>query len=291
MTSAYVVKTPKFKYILKIREIVYPIHKLNYLVGEERGPCLEASVYMPDIDERFQYLISEAHLYRIDALKECMIDSHEDTHASFGTELFYSFLNILKVNHPYVTTVSLQDSSYLPCSRDDTYILDLLTYSIACYGKTWYELKANAYLESEKDQTRYNQEISKYMTSVPKDTLQFERFLDKMRKNDFTIEKVYPHLSQLQTVYETAASFPEVFQYLNTLVTKTDKCKFYKVWLEQFIGSFITIKRDWKINITENAILGNVLNISTKRQMSQRTQRKTPGVGKALPCATPVLNI
>lgn len=227
------------------------MHKLNYLVGEERGPCLEASVYMPDIDERFQYLISEAHLHQIDALKECIVESVDHASASFGTELFYSFLNILKVNHPYVTTVSLQDSSYIPCSRDDKYTLDLLTYSIAYYGKTWYELKANAYLESEKDQARYNQEISNYMASVPKDILPFERFVDKIRKNDFAFETIYPRLSELQTIYDTASSFPEVFQYLNSFVGKEDKCKFYKAWLEQFIGSMITIKRDWKINVAE----------------------------------------
>jgi hypothetical protein len=273
----YIVKTPNFKYALTIQEILTPIHKLKFFVGNERTPCLEASVFMEDVDERFQHLVSEAAFHTIDALKECALENPETDVPSFGVELLYSFINMLKANHPYVKTLTLQDYSYIPCNREDGNTLDLLTYNIALYGKTWYELKAGATLESQIHQAQYEDEIKKYQRLTPHTDMPFDTFIVNItRKNDYAISKLYPALTSLKEKYNDSKSYPDFFKYLNeTYVTKQDTCKFYKDWLEEFIDSKVVVRRSWKINIETNSVLGDVLNTSSKRPMpARRTGRK-----------------
>jgi hypothetical protein len=277
MIRNYEVKTPNFKYALIVQEIMSPIHKLKFFVENERTPCLEASVFMKDVDERFLHLISEAAFHKIDALKECALESPGSDEPSFGTELLYSFINNLKANFSYVNTLTLQDYSYIPCNREDGDTLDLLTYNIALYGKTWYELKAGATLESQTYQNQYENEIKHYLSLVPHIDMPFVQFIENIaRRNDYATSKLFPELASIEETYNTSSSFPEFFQYLNKhYVTKQDKCKFYKDWLEEFINSKVHVRRSWKINIETNPVLGNVLNVSSSRPMpARRTRRK-----------------
>lgn len=275
----YIVKTPNFKYVLNVRETKYPIHKMRYSVGNTDNPCLEASVFMQDVDERIRHLIQEASIHKIEALQECLLNDVDETDASFGTELLYSIINIIKASHPYVKIISFQDASHIPCNREKGDMLDLLTYNIALHGNTWYEMKAGAYLESEKDQKKYDKEVAEYLALVPRIAMPFQKFYEKMLRNDFATAKITPHLTAIEKTYVASESFPAFFKYLNTLIDKSEKCRFYKDWLEAFIDSNITIKRDWKINIEGNPVLGNVLNVSKKRPM---IRRKTRRIGRFL---------
>jgi hypothetical protein len=252
----YEVKTPNHRYRLTVIETFQPFHKMKYSVGSSRKPCLELSVFLPDIDKRLQHIIYTASLSKIDALKECMLDDKDET--SFGLELLYSILGILKVNHPYIKTVALHDSSYIPCNREDGDTLDLLSYSIALYGKTWYEKKAGAHLEGEKDRELYKTQIQKYLSDVPQDTLPFSKFYEKIIRNDFAAEKITT-IKDVEEQYKLSRSFPDFFTYLNSQINRYERCRFFKDWLEEWIGSQIVIRRDWQINIEENSILGSVL--------------------------------
>ena len=272
---SYIVKTPNYKFVLNVTETMAPVHAKKYIVGDTKTPCLEASVYMPDIDPSLLKFISNASLYKIDALERCALEEPESGNHSFGTELLFAFINIVKANHPYVKTITLSDSSYIPCNRSSHDTLDLLTYSIALYGKTWYESKVGAYLESPKDQERYDREIKEYMSEETKSQTNFEELWKSIMKNDFAVQTMYPEFSRYKDMYDSSKTFSAFFISLNTHIPEDQKCRFYKDWLEGFIDSRIVIKRNWKFNIDDNLILGNVLNVSQKIPMPYRKSKRS----------------
>lgn len=81
-------------------------------------------------------------------------DEIYETYSS-NIELLNGFLNYIKKTYPYIKDLKLIDSTFIPCNNNDT--LDLLTYYIALYGKTWYEDKYNAYSKDNYD--KYKEQI------------------------------------------------------------------------------------------------------------------------------------
>ena len=169
------VKTPHFKYILSIKESFTP-HQYTFFVGDKTNKCLEAIMMMPDVEDRFKDEIKTVQLTRIDALDACILSEQDSEDESFGTELLYSFINILKANYSYVKYLRLYDVSYIPCNRDLNQTLDLLTYDIALYGKSWYEMKAGAHLETPKLNKKYEDEIKIWMSDIIKKKYTFDKW-------------------------------------------------------------------------------------------------------------------
>jgi hypothetical protein len=274
MPPPYLVKTPNFSYILNMEEIKTPIHSITFHVGTMETPCLDASIFMPGIDDRLSHLIETASLHKIEALEQCALEYDEEK--SFGTELLYSFINILKASYPHVKRITLHDASNIPCGVGDT--LDLLTYSIAMHGKTWYEMKAGAY--PKEDYEIYKNTINKYISPEFKKTIPFEDLFIYLIGNSYAKEIIEGSLSTYKNMYDSAYTFPEFFKALNKTVPKQLKCKFFKAWLRNFIGTYVRYSRDWTIDIDANSVLGNVLNVSRARPMQrtrksrQRTTRK-----------------
>ena len=77
-------------------------------------------------------------------------------------------------------------------------------------------------------------------------------------RNDFAAEKITT-IKDVEEQYKLSRSFPDFFTYLNSQINRYERCRFFKDWLEEWIGSQIVIRRDWQINIEENSILGSVL--------------------------------
>lgn len=250
----YTVKTPNFSYILHVTEKKSPFHTIEFLVGEKDKPCLDASIFLPGIDERLKDVTQIATLHKIDALEQCALQWDEEK--SFGTELLYSFIDILSSNFPHVKTIKLSDASYIPCNRrDDT--LDLLSYSIALYGKSWYELKAGAYLPLAKYRTIYAKDVKNYIDPSTKAKTPFTDIFGQMIGNTFAREYMGHDISTYETMYEKANTFPEFFQNLSKKIPKRSRCKFFKGWLEFFMNGRVYIGRDWYIDIRNNDVLKN----------------------------------
>jgi len=269
--TKYTVNTPHYSYILNVLEKKTPFHTLEFLVGDSKNPCLTASLFLPDIDERFIDLIDTCTLHTIDALEECAIKWDEKE--SFGTELLYSFISIISANFTHVTKIKLTDASYIPCKPHKTDTLDLLSYSIALYGKTWYEQKAGAYLYLEKHQTQYEKDIKEYIKSSTKSKIPFLDIYKRMIVNTYTRE--FQDVKKYETIYDASETFLDFFKKLSKLVPVKDKCKFFKDWLETFIAEYIHVNREWIIPLKSNKTLESVINSTHAKPMNLKKRSRT----------------
>jgi hypothetical protein len=114
--------------------------------------------------------------------------------------------------------------------------LDLYTYSLALYGKTWYEKTFGAVQIPANE--RYDAAVASYMTERIKDTFpSFEhlRYYIGTYDNSFADNWIADHNDEITALFENAETFPEFFQALSKRIPKSDKCKFFKTWLEFFV--------------------------------------------------------
>jgi hypothetical protein len=273
MPPPYIVKTPHFSYILNMEQKHSTLNPILFRVGDEKFPCLEATVFMPGGDERLADLVDEAILSKIDAIEQCALE-YDDEH-SFGTELLFSFINLLKSSYKHVKRLRLHDASYIPCNRSSGETLDLLTYSIATQGKTWYEMKAGAYPDPNvKSSKTYNDEITNFISPEFKHSIPFIKLYSHIAGNNYAKNIIDDSFASYESMYNFANTFPDFFRSLSKAVPKQEKCKFFKGWLEYFVADYVTYPRDWIIDIDNNPTLGNVLNTSHARPMRPRTRHR-----------------
>jgi hypothetical protein len=272
MPPPYHVKTPHFSYILHVEKRHSTFEVIHFRVGDSKNPCLEGSLNLPGDDDRFAEVFETANLHKIDALEQCALEY--DDKESFGTELLFSFINFVKANYPHIKKVKLHDASYIPCDRSKGDTLDLLTYSIAMNGKTWYESKAGAYPDFGQDS--YTKDVERYVSQEFKSSMPFEQillYLEKSR-NTYATNIIENSLPKYRAIFDSSKTFPEFFRAINKLIPKEQKCIFFKDWMESFIRKYVRYIRDWIIDIDYNPTLGNVLNVSQARPMQSRTRRR-----------------
>lgn len=196
-------------------------------MGDEKGPCLEATIFSASVDALYEPHICILH--QIDALEECAQQDVEDDTASLGLELLYGFINILKTNYPHVTQISLRDASYISCNQRLNDTLDLLSYDVALYGKTWYEMHAGAYLPSFSKQQKYEKDIAIFANSITKTQYKFDEFIVFINKhNNFAFHIMELKLKEYEELYQKAKTFPDFFRILKKDVEKQNMCRFFK---------------------------------------------------------------
>ena len=267
-------KTPNFSYVMK-KSVRYNRDNVpfsNYfLVGDSTDPCLSMSIQTEESGNVFGKKFTEtAHLMNIKNLRDCLYDEVPDEiyeRGSFGRELLDSVIEYTRINYPYVKRFKLSDKSYIPCGDNDTN--DLLTYSIALYGKTWYEMKYNAYMEPPGLFSIYRSEVAKYCSKETKSNITWDVFMNKyiLLGLPFIIEKIGNNYDHYQTMFNSSDTFPDFFVKLNKEVEKKDKCIFFKFWLEQFIASQIRIHREWFINLHQSRQIGGKRKTKRNRRL------------------------
>lgn len=246
------ITTPHYTFDLKIIEKKTPIHKCILLVGNSRYPCLEANILMPHLNERFRAfgLTDTVRINQIDALIECSREEITEDYMelySFGKELLDFLIEYIQSSYPHVKHLSLNDMSYIPCNRLSGDTLDLLTYSIAKYGKTWYEMKFNAY---QKNPTRYSDDIIRYKKSETKSKISFENILEYIiSRNNFAESIIFKDIDKYTNMYNSSPTLPQFFQILSKHIPRNDRCRFFKGWLEDFIKDRIHVNREWFIDL------------------------------------------
>jgi len=225
----------------------------HFLVGNDTNPCLSLYFFSKEAEETFgKELIKVANIINIKNLRECILDNVQNNiyeKNSFAKELLDFTIQYIRKNYPHIQKFKLNDKSYMPCAENDT--LDLLTYSIALHGKTWYELNYNAYLQNNTIYTQYLTQLKNLNSLEFKNQFTWDMFCLQFLPiaTDFTKDIFSKNNNQYRQIFEESSTFPEFFMKLNTTIKKKDKCKFYKFWLEQFISQYVIIMREWYFNI------------------------------------------
>jgi hypothetical protein len=235
---------------------VYELHfELKYTsahlyVGDPNDPCLSVSIPLNDLKHNNRYDISElsiAHLNKIKDMKDCILSDRSEASTSFAKELLTDAMVVIRNNYPHIHHISLTDSSFIPCAKDDT--LDLLHYSVGLYGKTWYESNFNAYFVPREKFIEYKCNVADY--SKPETKVSWNAFIKSIygSLNMFAKDVFDAHDAEIHTMYDKAATYPAFFQELSKYIQKSDKCKFFKDWFERFVESFVVIPRAWYIDL------------------------------------------
>jgi hypothetical protein len=273
-------KTPHYSYQMIIKQTKISHRSYNFLVGNKETPCLEGTIILENItnNERYNRYEYTATLNNIDALTECSLDDistdYQNTY-SFGKELLDSLIFFINSQFPKIKTVKLTDMSIIPCNRKENHTLDLLSYSIALYGKTWYEKVANAYILPKDKYEKYRNQIQIYMDKNTKSDITFDLFYNTMLfKNHYTQAVITEHYDQYKNLYETSSTFPEFFIKINNIINREDKCKFFKTWLYDFIASQIIIEREWYIDLFPKIEVLSKLNYNNNKTRKNRTHNR-----------------
>lgn len=277
------VQRDKFRFDMKItKSDDMGYESYTFEVGDTQ-PCLKLYVRVPKIDdERFIKSGAVASLLNIEALIECSLEDINENYVrkhGFGSEILATVDHIVKTYFPHVKHISLNDTSYMPCNRALNDRMDLLTYSVALYGKTWYEIKVHAYLSDPIRQTKYNEEVAKYMSTEFKKTFDADTFLiEKMKlsSNLYIQNELKTRYDEIKSLFVKANTFPQFFQSLRDSISEKQKCKFFNDWLQLFISEHIAIHRTWQYDVysTKNN-LKTGHNKTHKRNRSNRKKQTT----------------
>jgi hypothetical protein len=247
-----------------------------FIVGDTKLPCLEGSITLENksLNSRYTIYNNKAKLIKLDALEECSVEDINEEYLntySFGKEMLDAVLFFINSQFPNIKTITLDDTSYIPCKRDIGDTLDLLTYSIALHKKTWYEERTNAYLLPKEKHENYRRQVEEYASKDTKNSIPFFHIYHEIRMNNvFARDIVYPNMEMYEKIYEESESLPEFFQKISKLIKLEERCLFFKGWLRSFIHSKIDVSRDWNFDIYPKVKI--IKDIKTKQKT--RKQRK-----------------
>jgi len=264
------VQTPHYNFEMKItkkEELYY-----YFTVGDGYIPSIEGSINLENKSSKSLY--NTAHLSRIHVIERC---SEEDINQgylnshSIGKEMLDALIFLINSQFPSIKTLELSDTTYLPYKSDTYNSLDLLTYSIALYKKTWYEEKLNAYILPKEKHEEYRRQVEKYASKDTKNSIPFfDIYAVMVTSNPSAANIVYPNMEMYEKIYEESESLPEFFQKISKPIKLEEKCKFFKGWLSSFINSKVDVIREWNFDIYPKVKI--IKDIKTKQKT--RKQRK-----------------
>jgi hypothetical protein len=236
-----------------------------FIVGDDKHSCLEGIVTLENKSSNSRHTIfnNTATLIKLDALEECAIEDINQEYIntySFGKEMLDAVIFFINSQFPSIKTIRLNDTSYIPYKKDTGDTLDLLTYSIALYKKTWYEERANAYILPKENHDKYRQEVEEYASKHIKNEIPFYHIYQKIAMNNvFAANIINANMQMYEEMYEESKTLPEFFQRISKTIKHEEKCRFFKGWLNSLINSKITVIREWNFDIYPKITMRNHL--------------------------------
>ena len=243
-------------------------HDIYYFsVGDDKMPSLEGVIRLEDKYNR-------VHLTEIRELQLC---SEEDINKgylnahTFGKEVLDAVIFLIKTQFPSIKTIELTDRTYLPYKSDTYNSLDLLTYSIGLYKKTWYEERLGAYILPNEKHEEYRRQVEEYASKDTKDKLPFFHIYHEIQMNNvFARDIIWTSMENYEKMYEESESLPEFFQKISKLIKLEERCLFFKGWLNSLVNSKVDVSRDWNFDIYPKVTIIKDIKIKNKT----RKQRK-----------------
>ncbi len=270
--------TPHYKFQMKITKKEDTHTRYYFIVGDDKRPCLEGIITLENksLNSRYNIYNDTAKLIKLDALEECSVEDINQEYLntySFGKEMLDAVVFFINSQFPSIKTIRLNDTSYMPCKRDTGDTLDLLTYSIALYKKTWYEERTNAYILPKEKHENYRKQVEEYASKHTKDETTFYHIYHIITDNNiFAADIIRTKMQLYEKMYEESETFPDFFQRLSKTIKREEKCRFFKGWLESFIHNKITVTREWNFDIYPKITIIRNTNIKSKHKT--RKQRK-----------------
>jgi hypothetical protein len=271
-------QTPHYKFQMVVNRTLEPFHQFHFLVGDSLKPCLEGVIQLETSinNDRYKQHEYTGKLLKIDALEECSVEditSDYTTKYSFGKEMLDAILFFINSQFIEIKTMSLNDTSYIPCNRDSEDTLDLLSYSIALYKKSWYEEKLNAYLLPKEKHDNYRTQVEIYASKDTKQNISFNEFYHIILSNKpYPTNIISDNLEKYKEMYESSETLPEFFIELSKSLRREQKCKFFKDWLFNFISSKIQIERMWYFDLFPKIKLINQTNMKPIKHRTRRNK-------------------
>lgn len=271
-------QTSHYKFQMIVNRTLEPFHQFHFLVGDSLKPCLEGVIQLETSinNDRYKQHEYTGKLLKIDALEECSVEditSDYTTKYSFGKEMLDAILFFINSQFIEIKTMSLNDTSYIPCNRDSEDTLDLLSYSIALYKKSWYEEKLNAYLLPKEKHDKYRTQVEIYASKDTKQNISFNEFYHIILSNKpYPTNIISDNLEKYKEMYESSETLPEFFIELSKSLRREQKCKFFKDWLFNFISSKIQIERMWYFDLFPKIKLINQTNMKPIKHRTRRNK-------------------
>jgi hypothetical protein len=250
------IETPHYTFQMTVKTTLDSFADFHFIVGDVDQPCLEGTVrheYLKN-NQRYKKYEFSAKLIKIEALQECVLNDittdYFNQH-SFGKEMLDAVVYFINCQFPQIKTVSFDDMSNIHCTRNSKDILDLISYSVALYKKTWYEEKLNAYFEPKELFETYRKQVEAYASKETKDAMYFEDFVELIRKKGriMAIDMVLENTLEYKQLFENAQTLPDFFRELSKRVPREMKCNFFSGWLNHLIASKIHIERTWYFDL------------------------------------------
>ena len=251
-TSSDIIKSGKYTFNVKreIMEYNGTIFARTYQIGGDYKDCINISYKYSSgkpISASIPHLLSEP---------ECTIGS--DLKRGSGTEqmikesIKYAYNDI-----PSLSIFTFDDNSHIDCIeklRESTpprklkKPLSLSLFSIAYYGKTWYELRFNAQMT---DKNKYNtyRDALQFLTN-PQSKVSFMKFLEISRPQADLIQYLEP-------IYIASSTYREFFEN----IPRDKRCDILYGWLSTFmmhyLGTSFTDK-GWEIDARAMSKISNI---------------------------------
>jgi hypothetical protein len=273
-------QTPHYKFQMKITHGNHPYRTFHFLVGDSLKPCLEGFINLDNQSKNDRYNSQQytAKLIEINALEECSVEDitseYTEIH-SFGKEMLDAVVFFVNSQFPQVKTMSLNDASFIPCNRKEEDTLDLLSYSIALYKKTWYEERLDAYILPKERHEEYRKQVEAYASKETKQTLTFDIFYTAVFNRHHIRQIVDNNYEIYRQMFDSSETIPEFFQKLSRTIPRKERCKFFKGWLMDYIFSKITVDRTWyfdlypKIEVIQPSNMKPVVHHKTRRNKNR----------------------
>lgn len=111
----------------------------------------------------------------------------------------------------------------------------------------------NAYIIPKDKYDKYRKQVEKYGLKETKNTMTFfDIYKLILNASIFTKEIFEKNKKEFEEIFINSETLPDFFKLLSNKINRSEKCRFFKDWLEVFINSQISIERTWYFDIYPN---------------------------------------
>jgi hypothetical protein len=232
----YILKTSKYDFNLTISYNIRDeelISQTLFIGGNKKG-CVVINVpAILDRNSRY-YNMYKSNVAKIPHLfydKNCCINKELDS--GYGTRyMIKTILKIVKERYSHIDTFEFDDASKIECILDGTNReISLAHYSVALYGKTWYERNFNAELKDNDDKIKYKNAVQIF--SDPTKKLSF-----MIAFADYYYGEDRIKFDKLESIYNKTNTYNEFFIKLKEEY-KEKFCEITVDWLDNFVNKLL----------------------------------------------------